>query len=428
MLAGAVNKTYQEEYQLRLTDYRHQALHYSTSSKEPEQNDEEKVISLEEEINSSGDDQKVSSESITEQPGKNSLPTQPSQTQPSSQTSLKHLFLTRARENQEIHPEDFDYYSYLCSKVREHQEKSDFVIIILIRLLFLLQHNTDRVNHIINSFNDFFFWPTSKNPSGSGGEDGERERMPSVIFWSENHTFMYLSTAYLLDQKIKQLNNNRTSTSTATSKPKSCVTEKDTKQLLGYLEAHCHFNGVYEVLSSTYLPYTLCSLLNLYDFSDDQMVRYQAHQLINRIVCSFTLVTNRSGIGNLTASSRQYPTTRLKNYGHNINQLIALVTGVSIDEFKPTSIVDFLLTTTWRPPLEAIQNFYLPDSYPPQEQEERKRGESEERQPNKGFFREKERMNHRTKEIRELYNISILGKIPPTPFFWFFTPLYPLLS
>jgi hypothetical protein len=31
-----------------------------------------------------------------------------------------------------------------------------------------------------------------------------------------------------------------------------------------------------------------------------------------------------------------------------------------------------------------------------------------------------ERMNHRTKEIRELYNISILGKIPPTPFFWFF--------
>jgi hypothetical protein len=423
----ALERAYREEYEIRLADYLHKALHYTSSplAVEEEEEEEESGEEIEQDENQNeceeketdanlgeestsspldqvNEDQKVSSEPSTEQPkNKNSRPQR-----------IKHLFLTRAQEIGEIHPEDSSYYTSLCSLVLENTEKADFAIIILIRLMYLLAHNEIRVNHIINTFLSFSFWPTSNHVN---------HQMPNVIFWSENHTFMYLSTAYLLRQKLEN--------SPKLGKLPRTVTEKDERHLRAYLEGHTKFNGVYEVLSSTYLPYTLCSLLNLYDFADDQMVRYQAEQLINRIVCSFTLVTNRSGICNLSASSRQYPKTRLKNHGHNVNQLIAFITGASVDEFLPSSIVDFLLTTTWRPPLQAIQNFFLPQSYPPPQRQHQQssEGAAEERDANGGFSREREKMNHKTSEIRDIYKVIILGKIPATPFYWSFAPPLPSL-
>lgn len=50
------------------------------------------------------------------------------------------------------------------------------------------------------------------------------------------------------------------------------------------------------------------------------------------------------------ASSRAFPRTRLRNWGHNINQLINLCNdNVSADAPGPSAITDFLLTSQWRP-------------------------------------------------------------------------------
>lgn len=295
----------------------------------------------------------------------------------------KHTFLTRSFHLGEVTDRlDLLYYCDMCEEVVHNAEKCDFVLIILIRLLFLLKMkgNQSRVNHIKSKLTDFSFWPTSKS------------RMKDVIFWSENHIFMYLSSAYLVFQEFG----------------KECgATAQDKQHLLAYLNGHCHeeFSGVYEVLSVTYLPFTLCSLFNLYDFAEDPQVKAQSLFLINKIVCSFALVTNDSGICNLTASARQYSKTRLTNYGLNINQLMYILVGKTIDEKKPTSIVDFLLTTSWRPQYEVLHNFLLPlDGFI-------------QYQPNAGYF-ETRRMNHGTKHTRKIYRYEKFSEENAVPFYW----------
>ena len=217
--------------------------------------------------------------------------------------------------------------------------------------------------------------------------------MPNVIFWSENHTFMYLSSAYLYVQEFGE---------------EGQATLHDKKHLEVYLNGHSHhdFNGVYEVLSVTYLPYTLCSLLNLYDYAIDPLIKEQSFNLINIIMKSFTLVANRSGICNLTASARQYPKTRLLNHGLNVNQLMYLLVGTTIDERKPTSIVDFLLTTSWRPQYEIFQNFMLPNE-----------SDFIQYSPNAGYFNTR-RMNHGQKQTRDIYLYENFQVDNAIPFYW----------
>lgn len=47
---------------------------------------------------------------------------------------------------------------------------------------------------------------------------------------------------------------------------------------------HCFLEGVYEVLSHVYLPYTMAALFNLYDLSCDPEIRQLAKNLIDIIV------------------------------------------------------------------------------------------------------------------------------------------------
>jgi hypothetical protein len=416
-----LERQYTEEYELRLSEHLHKALTHSPCLYESAEDiDDEELADHEhaeeeEGEGAEGGEEKETTISQEEQTTTQlELKSSGERKEEKGDQSRKHLFLTRSYHIQDhdgAHDqEDVEYYLHLCEKVRRNEEKADFVIIILIRLLYLLKKRAQaegrgddgRISRLVSDFNDFSFWTTSKHKSG---------QMPSVIFWSENHTFMYLSTAYLLHQFLPSENLKH---------QPMALSEKEATLLEIYLDAHCHekFQGVYEVLSATYLPYTLCSLLNLYDFAENPKIRYQAKEMIDRIVCSFTLVANRSGICNLTASARQYSHTRLRNYGHNINQLFYLVTGVSIDNFKPTSIVDFLLTSSWRPPLEAIRNFMLPEQYllrsleSPQE-----RSNSPD-----GYFLSLKKMNHSTKDIRKIYEEACkahnLKKGQLTPFYW----------
>jgi hypothetical protein len=307
-----------------------------------------------------------------------------------------------------------------CDIVTRHAHKSDFSIIILIRLLYFQKNpEIDRHRHQIElALQNFSFW------TGDTELDSRRTAMEQTIFWSENHIFMYLSTAYLFHQYLSSSSSSSAATdhtptfdsfatasssSSTTTTPSCslshcCVKPHDGHQLLIYLEAHCHqqFSGVYEVLSCTYLPWTICALLNLYDFAHAPRIQELSKQLLDEIISLFCLVSTNRGICNLTACTRQYPDLRTRTWGHNINQLLTLVTGCVHDPIgglKPSQLGDFLVTSEYQPPADIIEkSFEFHGSI------------------------EKRRMNHLTKETREIFqntpSARLVDPIELVPFYW----------
>ena len=238
-------------------------------------------------------------------------------------------------------------------KVINKQGESDFHIISLIRLLYLGNDSipviADAKQKIENSLKTFPFWPnwSKSNPN-----------FEKIVFWSENHLFMTLGSCYLYNQYVL----NPTAKHANNDTKKIILTELnkklETKLLKIYLRAHClsEFNGVYEVNSSVYLPYTLSGLMNLYDFTIDDEIKTMTEHIINRVIFHVLLCTTSNGTSNLSAGGRTFIRTRLRTHGHNINQLMNVLIGKSPDEVNPTAITDFILTTTWRPNYTEVKN------------------------------------------------------------------------
>lgn len=176
-------------------------------------------------------------------------------------------------------------------KVRNCESECDFVIIILIRILFLLSRkvstqiengNTyfhDVTEMITSCLRDFPFWPPKYCDLKS------KHSLDDLVFWSENHLFMTLGSAYLFFQfqsEVGQCGND--------------WMEVIECQLLDrYLDIHCSAvfaGGAYEVNSHVYLPYSISALLNLYDFAKDERVREKAGLIIDRIVYQLMLGTD----------------------------------------------------------------------------------------------------------------------------------------
>jgi hypothetical protein len=276
----------------------------------------------------------------------------------------KHTFLIQSRFAGNVNKKKLGKF---LESVDQRGHKVDFNLIILIRFLFFDREDLSIDQDLIDqALSHFPFWPSIHTTS-------------SNIFWSENHIFMYLTSAVLFRQRALERNLS------------SLCGEREELLLISYLEGHASFEGVYEVLSHTYLPYTFSALLNLYDFSNHSHLRSLASVLLERICSQILLCTNRNGVGTLTASGRQYFSTRTKNWGHNINQFIYLVTGHGSDDWKPSPLTDFLLTSTWTPPDQSLRFFNLT-----------------------GFYQS--RMNHRTEDIRRLY--TDLDPIERVPFYW----------
>lgn len=256
--------------------------------------------------------------------------------------------LVIAAQNGRILP---DPLKTAIKKVTTREGESDFQIISLIRLLFLGDDGNEAINtakkQSVTALDAFPFWPTGNKT---------QPNMDKLVFWSENHLIMTLGSCYLFRQY--KLNPE---TNVAPETKKVILQELDkkleTKLLKIYLRAHCLevFNGVYEVNSSVYLPYTLSGLLNLYDFALDPEVKELAHKIIDRVVQHVMLCTTSSGASNLSAGGRTFIRTRLRTHGHNINQLANLITGCSPDIWNATAITDFILTTTWVPNFAQVK-------------------------------------------------------------------------
>lgn len=287
----------------------------------------------------------------------------------------KHSLLTHAKYAATL---DTTELENLCQSVINVNEKADFVLIKLIRLLFFpvdeLAEAQTRVEQALVSFP---FWIHKDKDAGQYGP------IEKITFWSENHTFMFLSSAHLFYQRAKK-------------KGLACLAgEHEEKLLRAYLDAHVAFGGVYEVLSCTYLPYTINSLLNLFDFSDDETIREKAHLLLDKIISQLLLVCNEGGVCNLSASARQFPAFRFRNTDHNVNQLIQLCTGVSPDPIKSSSVADFLLTSSYRAADELIERSWKFTGFCSQ------------------------RVNHETSATRALYEGTGIEPLECTPFYWY---------
>lgn len=154
--------------------------------------------------------------------------------------------LLHAKKN---HVMDAAVFKSWCAKAKAHECNVDFVIIKLIRLLHFegsgLESTKAEIDKILSTF---AFWTCDKKATP------HLKQMGKVIFWSENHAFMFLSSAYLFLQRAKELNLT------------SLAGEREVNMLKVYLDAHYNFGGIYEVLSGDTVPIfrgTLCVFVGL---------------------------------------------------------------------------------------------------------------------------------------------------------------------
>jgi hypothetical protein len=267
----------------------------------------------------------------------------------------KHSVITQLLHNRVINKNVLDGY---CKRIRDFIGDSDFVMIVLARILYLIDVETledvefksgciELIDNICNSFSEFPFWPPKKEHV-----DKDISRM---CFWTENHIFMTLSSAYLYFQHEARKKND------LSFEFENCL---DSQLLLKYLEIHCHpsFGIAYEGGSHVYLPYSLCSLWNLYDFAENPIIKERAEIIIDRMVYLLMLgVDPQTGVGNLTAASRDYARMRLRNFGHNINSFISVMNSGRNTDFCEGffAMSDFFLTTKWIPKREAFEAIHF---------------------------------------------------------------------
>jgi hypothetical protein len=255
-------------------------------------------------------------------------------------------------------------------KVRVKSGDADFSIIKLIRLIYLDECSEEIRLQVVTALCTFPFWPRPDSASHS---------FKTIVFWSENHALMLLTSAHLLKHKAKELNI-------------PCqLDDYEDRLLLAYLSAHVATESIYETMSSTYLPYTLSALLNLVDFSPDSRIQEMARKVANILAVQVLSFTTAEGVCTLSASARAFPRIFASVRGHNMCQFIRVANGVAPDDSAPSAITDFLLTSSWVPPPEAFESLAL-----------------------SGYKRF--RGNHDLSQIRSLY--PDLSEEERIPFFW----------
>ena len=290
-----------------------------------------------------------------------------------------------------------------CAAVVAHKKGCDFKLTSLIRFLCIERGDLRAAqSSVAAQLNSFAFWP------GKGHAYASIRRNQ---FWSENHIFLYLSSAVLFKQIAHRFH---------VSAP--LVTNREVSLLKAYLRAHCReeFNGIYEVLSPVYAPWTMCALLNLFDFSDDVEVRNCAEHLLNRIMRQFVLNSDRNGVCLSPTCRMPRVTQHTQPWGLRINQLLLFIMGRAGHDGDmqsttmcihsgPSTFGDFLVTSRWIPTLQ--------DNFPP----------SPSREPIPDFiawygYRHKERMNHAMRDTERLYHTQLLAeglsRSEGAPFLW----------
>ncbi len=187
---------------------------------------------------------------------------------------------------------------------------SDFIIIELIRILFLTNGPYDA--QILPVINAVPYWMNY----------GDTLRG----YWSENHMIMWMSSDWLLHEKH--------------NKP---IDSDLRNRLVHYMEMKIQY-GFYEFFSSTYAPYAFSGLVNLADFSQDAQIKNLATQAAQKLLSDILLLTNDKGVF-FPVAGRNYPSKYINPYGENHNSLTYLLTGFGVAPQGSSASGAFLATS-----------------------------------------------------------------------------------
>jgi len=207
------------------------------------------------------------------------------------------------------------------------KETSDMVLVSYIRTII----QEGKMEEAERIFREMKFW---------------YEGIGEQVFWSENHYIMNCSCDLLL------------------------------REMLGYVVGNGLYNrltvfflirikyGMAEFLSPVYLPFTIVSLLNIYDFSKNEMFKEQARLLLDRISKEILAVTLHDG-SIVSPSGRSYIRHRIKTRGLHLTYFIDfLLTNRNTPTYQDIepALQHALSTTTYRPSIEIYQYFNITDT------------------------------------------------------------------
>ena len=200
----------------------------------------------------------------------------------------------------------------------------DFQIVELVRVLFYSDGLYD--DDILPVLTEMPFWLNK----------GDTIRN----YWTENHMIMWMSTEWLLHERYDF--------------PIDTILYP---RLVHYLELKLEY-GFYEFFSSVYFPYTLSGLLNLYEFSEDPLLKELAMKVAQRLLQDVLKPTTDLGVY-FPAAGRNYPGKYQSAYGQNHNSLIYLLTGFGEVPTRATHAGAFLATSSL--PVDEVINSWTPN-------------------------------------------------------------------
>lgn len=118
--------------------------------------------------------------------------------------------------------------------------------------------------------------------------------------------------------------------------------------------------GFAEFLSPVYLPFTIASLLNLYDYSKYRDIRESCEMLLNRLAKCVLSITSLDG-GIISPSGRSYARHRVKTTGLHLNQFTDFLRRgepIPYDAQAPEMALREALATTYYRPSSSAYTFF----------------------------------------------------------------------
>lgn len=167
---------------------------------------------------------------------------------------------------------------------------------------------------------------------------------PSIgqVFWSENHYIMNVSSEFLLREMLGL-----------------AIPSDLTQRLQIFLDVKKCF-GTAEWLSPVYLPFTITSLLNLYDFCENESIRNDCKLVLDRIATEVLSATCSFNGSIISPSGRAYARHRKNTKGLHLSLFIDfLLSGRNIvnpPDAPEMALRAALSDTTYRPSPSVYTN------------------------------------------------------------------------
>lgn len=158
----------------------------------------------------------------------------------------------------------------------------------------------------------------------------EKTNAYSQVFWTENHYLMCTSCDYVLRRFLGEE-----------------IPATLTKRLHALLDLKLEV-GMAEFLSPVYYPFTIASLLNLFDYSGCDVLRQKTDGILNEIAHQLLCFTQSDG-SMVSPSGRSYARHRNTSTGQHIHQFIDFVCSGAVKGTPDQALYSTLITTTWKP-------------------------------------------------------------------------------